>query len=225
MPVPSRREALVRPVAKAPAPVASAPTPAPPIVVAAAPAAPAPNGPVTSTAPAGAPPAVAAEPAKARPSRLSGADRPPRPARAGNAWPKLDVAVGAGLVVTAFVASTALPPSSLRLALVLPMLLFAPGYLLLQAFVVPAAPRSARTWQALASLGISPAVLGLLALATSIVQGGFRSDAILLLTTIGSLAFAATALVRRRNLARTTATPKTVDAPQAATAKTGPVRP
>jgi hypothetical protein len=199
VPVPSRREALVRPAAVRPA--------SPPV-----------------TEPAGAP---ALEPAKSRPARsasASSAGRPPRPPRGAHAWPKLDVAAASALVVLAFAASTSLPAGSLRLLLVLPMLLFAPGYLLLQAFVVPAAPPAARAWQALASLGISPAVLGLLALATSIVQGGFREDAILGLTALGSLAFAGAALVRRRALARApTARPN--EAPQAATAKTGPARP
>ncbi|HUR25613.1 MAG TPA: DUF1616 domain-containing protein [Candidatus Thermoplasmatota archaeon] len=212
MPVPSRREALVRPVA-------AAPTPAEAVIPASTAAVP-----TAALVPAGAPP-VAAAAAKGHAARSTGASRPPRPARGGHAWPKLDVAIASGLVVLAFVAATSLPAGSLRLALVLPMLLFAPGYLLLQAFVVPAAPRAARTWQGLASLGISPAVLGLLALATSIVQGGFRLDAILLLATIGSLAFAATALVRRRNLARAAGSPKPADSPQAATAKTGPARP
>jgi uncharacterized membrane protein len=174
------------------------------------------------TEPAGAP---ALEPAKSRPARsASSAGRPPRPARGAHAWPKLDVVGASALVLLAFVAATSLPAGTLRLLLVLPMLLFAPGYLLLQAFVVPAAPPAARAWQALASLGISPAVLGLLALATSIVQGGFREDAILGLTVLGSLAFATAALVRRRALARAP-TAKPSDAPQAATAKTGPARP
>jgi hypothetical protein len=178
---------------------------------------------VGPSVPAGAPAAV--EPAKARPARSSSASRPPRPARSGHAWPKLDIVVASGLVLTAFAASTSLPPGPLRLALVLPMLLFAPGYLLLQAFVVPAATGSRRGWQALAALGISPAVLGLLALLTSVVQGGFREDAILALTALGSLAFGMAGLVRRRSLARASSSPKPADSPQAATAKTGPARP
>jgi uncharacterized membrane protein len=156
----------------------------------------------------------------------SSATRPPRPKRE-HAWPKLDVAVTASLGVIATAAATSLPAGTLRTALTLPMILFVPGYLLLQAFVVPAVTGAARGWQALASLGISPAVLGLFALATSIVQGGFRLDAIVVLSTIGCLAFAAAALVRRRSLARSATTSKTESAKAgtAATAKSGPVRP
>lgn len=137
----------------------------------------------------------------------------------------MDVVAAAGLAVAAAAASLSLPPGPLRLALVLPMLLFAPGYLLLQAFVVPAARGADRGWQALASLGISPALLGLLALLTSIVEGGFRLGAILAVTTLGCLALAAAALVRRRALVRTNASPRVAEAPKPATAKSGPARP
>jgi uncharacterized membrane protein len=115
--------------------------------------------------------------------------------------------------------------------LTLPMLLFVPGYLLLQAFVVPAATGAARGWQALASLGISPAMMGLFALLTAVVEGGFRLGAIVALSLLGCLALGAAALVRRRALAQSAGLPKGTDAPKAAsatpagTAKSGPARP
>jgi hypothetical protein len=204
----SRREALVRPTAPAPATSPVVSTPQRPVVIA------------PPTAP------LSADPAKARsPRSASSTNRPPRPKRSGGSWPKLDILGAAALGLVAVAAAVTLPPGPLRLTLVLPMLLFVPGYLLLQAFVVPAATGDRRCWQALASLGISPAVLGLLSLLTSVVEGGFRLGAILALTAFGSLAFAAAALVRRRALSRSNSSPQTTDAPQAASAKSGPARP
>lgn len=206
----SRREALTRQTAPAaPAAQAQAPSASQPPVVVAPP--PSPGHPA---------------PAKARSSRSSSsASRPPRPKRQVGAWPKLDIVLAAVLGLAAVAAAFTLPPGTLRLALVLPMLLFVPGYLLLQAFVVPAATGERRGWQALASLGISPAVLGLLSLLTSVVQGGFRIGAILALTAFGCFAMAAAALVRRRALSRETPSTQPSDTPQAATAKSGPARP
>lgn len=169
------------------------------------------------------PEATAAPGAMKRPPRSSAAGRPPRPQRAERSWPKLDIALAGSLGIAATAAAVSLPPGTLRTVLALPMILFVPGYLLLQAFVVPAVNGRARLWQALASLGISPAALGILALSTSIVQGGFQLGAILAVTTLGCLAFAATAVLRRRALAHAASQP--ADAPQGATAKTGPVRP
>lgn len=158
-----------------------------------------------------------------RQPRAAASGRPPRPQRGQRTWPKLDIAIATSLGVAATAAAVSLPPGSLRMLLALPMVLFVPGYLLLQAFVVPAAEGRARLWQVLASIGISPAVLGLMALSTSIVEGGFRLGAILAMTTLGCLALAATAVMRRRALAL--ASSKPAEAGQAATAKSGPVRP
>ncbi|MHB1262098.1 MAG: DUF1616 domain-containing protein [Thermoplasmatota archaeon] len=203
MPALSRREALNRPAGQATArpAVAQAPTPSmtPP------------------THPEPSPRTARRQP------RASAAGRPPRPQRGEHSWPKLDIAIAGSLGIAATAAAVSLPPSTLRTVLALPMILFVPGYLLLQAFVVPAAAGRTRTWQAFASIGISPAILGLMALSTSIVQGGFRLGAILMVTTLGCLAFATTALLRRRALAHAASTP--ADAPQGATAKTGPMRP
>lgn len=167
------------------------------------------------------------------------------PAKAAPAGPLrwLDLSGATVLVVLGAFAAFSLPAGPLRMLLTLPVLLFAPGYLLLQAFVVPPARGAKAGWQCLAAIGVSPAVVGLLALATAIVEGGFRTGAIVLLTTLGSLGFAAMALVRRRALARlpqdrsskATAAPVApaapvgsplgAPAPEAARAKSGPLRP
>lgn len=215
MPVPSRREALARPAAKAPA-SGTGPALVPP-----------PTAPV--------PPAVPAQPAaplQARaPRSASATNRPPRPKRAGAGWPKADVAVALALGAVSVGAAVSMEAGLARTLLALPMLLFVPGYLLLQAFVVPAATGPGRGWQVLASLGISPAVVGLLSLMTSIVDGGFRLGAILALTAFGTLAFGVAALVRRNALANASPTAKPADSARpaaahaAATAKSGPTRP
>lgn len=180
-------------------------------------------------------------PAAPPPAQLATAKAPvarPTPAEAARLrW--LDVAGASVLILLGAFAAFNLPAGPLRMALALPVLLFAPGYLLLQALVVPPARGTALMWQCFASVGISPAVVGLLALSTSIVEGGFKLGAIVVLVTIGSLAFTAGALVRRRSLARSVgqsrSAPKTLAQPtmggakpapvDAARAKTGPTRP
>jgi hypothetical protein len=206
VPVSPRREALARPAAPA-----------------------SPAAPQTFQPPQ--PPVPQAEP-KARTiakHSASASKRPPRPKHATHAWPKLDVVAASALAVVAAAASSNLDPGPLRLALTLPMLLFVPGYLLLQAFVVPAATGAARGWQALASFGISPALVGMFALLTAVVEGGFRLGAIVVLSLLGCLALGAAALVRRRALAQSlpkgTEAPKAASATPAGTAKSGPARP
>lgn len=109
-----------------------------------------------------------------------------------------DVIAGAGLALVAALVAAVLPDgSTLRLAVALPVLMVVPGYLLLQALLVPARSWTARGRHALLSLGLSPAVLGLLALSTAIVPGGFRPVAIAATVTVGCLAFAGVALRRR----------------------------
>jgi hypothetical protein len=208
VPVSQRREALARP---------------------AAPASPA-GAPQTFQPPAPVPKAEPPARTLAKHSATA-SKRPPRPKHSTHAWPKLDIAVAALLAVVAAAASASLEPGTLRLVLTLPMLLFVPGYLLLQAFVVPAATGAARGWQALASFGISPALVGLFALLTAVVEGGFRLGAIVALSLIGCLALGAAGLVRRRALAQSSGVAKGNEAPKAAsaapagTAKSGPTRP
>ena len=120
-----------------------------------------------------------------------------RDPRARLRW--LDLLGAALLVVVAAFAVSSDFAGPLRLALTLPLLLFAPGFLLLQAVVVPPASGASLARQALASMGISPAVVGLFALATAIVAGGFTEGAIVGTVTVGSLLFAVIALQRRRH--------------------------
>lgn len=109
-----------------------------------------------------------------------------------------DLAWGAILALAAAVGFAILPPGSLlRLAVALPVLLSVPGYLLIQAAIVPPPPGRRRMAQVLLSLAVSPAVVGLLALSTALVRGGFRPAAIVLVVTVGCLLLAAVARHRR----------------------------
>lgn len=114
-----------------------------------------------------------------------------------------DLLIAGVAVLLAGAATLVLPDgSTLRLVLVLPILLLAPGYLLLQALLVPARSTAARGRHLLLSLGVSPAVLGLLALSTAIVPGGFTSGAIILVVTVGCVLLAGVGFQRRRVRAR-----------------------
>lgn len=101
-------------------------------------------------------------------------------------------------MLAAAVAVAAGTTGALRMAVTLPVLLLAPGYLLLQAVVVPPAKGAGLLRQLLACLGISPAVVGLLALSTAIVAGAFKPLVIVAAVTVGCLAFATIAIQRRR---------------------------
>lgn len=114
----------------------------------------------------------------------------------------LDVIAAAGLAVLAAFAMAFLAQGSvLRVALVLPVLFFAPGYLLLQALPIPIFAKWSRAVHGLLAIGISPAVVGLLALSTALIPGAFRPVPIVAVITLACLALAGVALYRR-NLAQ-----------------------
>ncbi len=107
------------------------------------------------------------------------------------------------LVVLAGLAYAFLPGGSvLRVALAFTVLFFAPGYLAIEAAVGPAATRAAKSVRALVAVGISPAIVGLLALGTSVFPGGFRPAPLVVMLSVSCLALAAAALWRRRAYAQ-----------------------
>lgn len=116
-------------------------------------------------------------------------------------WPPgawWDLAASAGLLTVALIAALAFPEGSVvRAAIAVPVLLIVPGYLLLQALFVPARPPSTRVVHGLIALGVSPALIGLLALSTVMLPGGFTAGAIFAVVTLTCLLLAAIALVRR----------------------------
>lgn len=106
------------------------------------------------------------------------------------------VAAMVALVAVAAIAFMIPQGSTVRWALALPVLLIAPGYLLLQAIFTPAQPASTRLVHALVSLGISPALVGLLALSTALF-GAFREGPIIVVVTGACLVIGVIGLVRR----------------------------
>ena len=85
----------------------------------------------------------------------------------------------------------------MRLVVTLAILLTVPGYLLLQAIFVPAGPIHSRAVQALIGVGVSPVVVGLLALSTALMIGGYGATAIIVTVTLTCLALALIAFTRR----------------------------
>lgn len=120
-----------------------------------------------------------------------GADGSPQPL-------SVDLVLCCLAVALMALAVLALPGSPLRAVLVAPALLLVPGYLLLQA-LFPV--RAERPRHLLLSLGVSPPLVALLALATALVPGGFREGTILATVAAGSLMLAALAWTRRRTRA------------------------
>jgi len=119
----------------------------------------------------------------------------------------LDLTLAWLVVVLAGAAYLVLPGGSfLRLLLAVGVLFFAPGYLLIEAATAPAkrgADRAAKAWLA---IGTSPAIVGIIALATAVLPGGFRAGSIVLATTVGCLGLAGIAYWRRAADARAATT-------------------
>lgn len=86
---------------------------------------------------------------------------------------------------------------TLRLILAVPVVLVVPGYLILQALMVPTDRRFPRWLEALFSIALSPAIVGLVALATWVIPGGFRPTVIIGTVTGACFLLAAVALQRR----------------------------
>jgi hypothetical protein len=104
-----------------------------------------------------------------------------------------------GCVLATMVAwgATALPPGDfVRVLLTLPIILFVPGYLALQAVVGRSFARDQRR-QAMAAFGLSPALVGLVALATAIIPGGFQLGVIANAILVTCILLAAGAIARR----------------------------
>lgn len=123
--------------------------------------------------------------------------------REGGTWRSwtrdLDLLACATVVGLACLAAMTLPEGSIvRLAVAIAGLFVAPGYLLVEAAAGPARSVAARVRRAALSVGVSPAIVGLLALATAGLPGGFRPASIILLLGVTCLALAAAALWRRR---------------------------
>lgn len=110
-------------------------------------------------------------------------------------WPILACCSVAALAGLAFLT---LPGGSvLRVSLSAAILFFVPGYLLLEAAAGPAANLRSSLLRSALAIGISPAIVGLLALATALAPQGFRPAAIVVAVTLGCFALAGVATWRR----------------------------
>ncbi len=122
----------------------------------------------------------------------------------------LDLLAAAALALLAGLAFLALPAGSpLRVALTLPVLFFVPGYLLIEAATESAVSRQRRMVRAWISIGVSPVVVALLALATVVLPGGFKPASIVATITLACLALAGIAMTRRLRTQRVPSTPAT----------------
>lgn len=116
--------------------------------------------------------------------------------KASLSW--LDLAVAALACIAAAAAAMWMSPGLPRALLAFGVLAIAPGYLLMQAVLVPTRPVADRLGHCAYALGISPAYLGIVALTTTFAPNGFRPKAIVAVTLAASLALALAALARRR---------------------------
>lgn len=110
----------------------------------------------------------------------------------------MDLVFALLLIVAGGLAVGYLPEASpARIALASVVLLVIPGFLLIQAFTVPAAPARRRVLHGLLGLGVSPAVVTLAALSTALFDNGFKPASIVAAVTAVCVALAAVAFFRR----------------------------
>lgn len=87
--------------------------------------------------------------------------------------------------------------SPLRMAAALPVLFFAPGYLLIEAVAGPVKEKAQHAVRAIVAIGVSPGIVGLLALAAAVLPAGFHAAPIVLLLAVACGVMAAAGLWRR----------------------------
>lgn len=155
------------------------------------------DSPSLASPPAPTPPST---PPSAPPPTPPSAPRvPPAPRRQGRkgVGHVLDLVLAAALAAAAALLAGALPDGDGRRAMAtLAILLVVPGYLLVEA-AVPSTARGQRALHALVGVGVSLPLVGLLALATAIVPGGFRASMVIASVTLACLALAVVAALRR----------------------------
>lgn len=119
-------------------------------------------------------------------------------ARASSWTSALDLAAAFALAVVAALGFAFLGEgSALRLALTLPILFFVPGYLLIETVAGRAHGLQSRLVRGLVAIGVSPAIVGLLALSTALLPGGFRAATIVVVVTVTCFVLAGVAVWRR----------------------------
>ena len=113
----------------------------------------------------------------------------------------LDLTVAGVLLVAGAAAALGGAPPGVRVLLAATVLFVVPGYLLLQA-LFPGGTAAERARHGLLSLGISPALVGLFALAAAALPGGFQAPTLVMAVTLGGLVLLGVAALRRWRQAR-----------------------
>lgn len=88
--------------------------------------------------------------------------------------------------------------AAMRMAFALPVLFFVPGYLLIEAVAGPAKASTGRAVRALLAIGVSPALVGLLALGAAVLPAGFRPAPIVILLAVACGVLAVAGVWRRK---------------------------
>lgn len=131
-------------------------------------------------------------------SKMKAAWRTPRQDLVNKLRSSADIIVAASLAVMAALLAVVLPDGApLRAYLALAILLTVPGYLLIQTVVVPIRRLRTRATHLLLGVGASPAVVGLAALSTATIDGGFKPVPIVVMVTIACLSLGLIAFLRR----------------------------
>ncbi len=150
-----------------------------------------------------------------RASKMKAAWQRPRESLGGRLRSSVDIVAAAALALLAALLAFVVPDgAAFRIYVTLAILLTVPGYLLVQTVVVPTRRPRTRAIHLLLGVGVSPVVVGLAALSTAVVDGGFKPVPIVMMVTITCLSLAMIAFIRRSLHEDTPA--QTTTAPQAA---------
>lgn len=110
----------------------------------------------------------------------------------------VDLYVAAAMTIAASSVAALMPTDNpLRALTVVCFLLLVPGYLFLQALIVQKHPHIFEPAHALFAVGISPAVVGLLALSTTLAPVGFRLSTVFAVVVTACVLLAVIAFARR----------------------------
>lgn len=110
----------------------------------------------------------------------------------------MDLVLGAAVAIAAGVAALYHPEKTLlRAVLTVPALLIVPGYFLLQTVIPSTDHRPTRPVQGALAVGLSPPLVALIALATTLTPWGFQQTPIVLGVMFTSLVLVALTLYRR----------------------------
>lgn len=131
-------------------------------------------------------------------SKMKDAWQRPREGLGSRLRASADIIGAASLAVLAALVAFVVPDgAAFRVYVTLAILLTVPGYLLIQTGVVPTRRHRTRAKHLLLGVGVSPVVVGLAALSTAAVDGGFKPAPIVVMVTVVCVSLALIAFIRR----------------------------